>query len=118
MDFEILQFMVAVSVIFLYLYLQNTKMMYLAIISGVFFILIGIPLVAGGTLNYVECHGHPINTTEMSDPPHTYIVVSEIEDHCFRDNVEWTWGLQEALGCLFILLGLGIILSIHDVETI
>lgn len=92
---------------------------YFAIAGGILLILVGIPLTAGDTLETQKCDYVISNyTTTIETDPATNITTEETEQThqnvCEYENVSISWSLKEAISVLYMLIGLGIIITYFD----
>lgn len=109
MDFIFTMGMLGIIFSFIYIYMKNNSYVFMMITAGIFLILLGIPFVTGQTFEYQHCDYVISNITTSGDTDIYYYSLS-----CDYNDITAYWKLQEAFGILFMLSGLGIILSIHQ----
>ena len=108
-DYRIFILLTAISVVFYYLYLQDYGLIFYAIFSGLLLIIAGLTLVGGFAVGVENCD-HVISTATTTNETTTYVYTN----HCGYYPISFPWYIQEAVGLLYIIIGLGTILSIHQ----
>jgi len=118
MDLIIFSLIGILALAFIIITIFKNEAYYFAIGGGVLFILLSVPLLANGSLDYEYCDNIILNQASVSylnqDNETIQTIINTNKVQCSTQSYTMPGYMNEAFGLMLMLLGIGTILGIFD----